>query len=87
MQVPLRKTNINGGGLRNAVGIGVGTRGIPPIPGEQTKFTGMGINANAITGVSTSYPQHHHLMTTMTRNNGAEGFTTTATPGYYNNKR
>ena len=81
MQVPLRKTNINGGGLRNAVGIGVGSRGIPPIPDEHTKFAGIGSSTNVITGMNTSYPQHHHLMTTMTRNNGADGFTTTANTG------
>ncbi len=77
MQVPLRKTNINGGGLQNAVGGGrgvVGTRGgIPPIaPDGHTKFRGMGIHANEV-----AYPQHQHLMTSLTRNNGGEVFTTT----------
>ena len=79
MQVPLRKTNINGGGLQNAVGGGrnvVGTRGaIPPIPTEgQTKFRGMAMNANEV-----AYPQHQHLMTSLPRNNGGEVFTTATT--------
>ena len=67
MQVPLRKTNING-------------RGIPPVPDDQTRFTGIGRNTNAIGSIN-SYPQHPHLMTTMTRTNGAEGFTTTTKTG------
>ena len=79
MQVPLRKTNINGGGLPNVVGGGgtvVGARGgIPPIASAgQTTFTRMGMNANEV-----AYPHHQHLMTSMARNNGGEGFTTTTT--------
>ena len=69
VQVPLRKTNING-------------RGIPPVPDDQTRFTGIGRNTNAIGSIN-SYPQHPHLMTTMTRTNGAEGFTTTTKTGTY----
>ena len=69
MQVPLRKTNING-------------RGIPPVPDDQTRFTGIGCNTNAIGSIN-SYPQHPHLMTTMTRTNGADGFTTTTKPGIF----
>ena len=69
MQVPLRKTNINGRGV------------IPPVPDDQTRFTGIGTNVNAM-GSMNSYPQHPHLMTTtMTRTNGADGFTTTSKPG------
>ena len=69
MQVPLRKTNINGRGV------------IPPVPDDhQTRFTGIGTNVNAI-GSMNSYPQHPHLMTTMTRTNGAEGFATTTKTG------
>ena len=70
MQVPLRKTNINGRGA------------IPPVPDDQTRFTtGIGTNVNAMRSMN-SYPQHPHLMTTtMTRTNGADGFTTTAKPG------
>ena len=86
MQVPLRKANINGDGIRNEVGVaGGGTRGIPPMPNEQTKLTGMGNNANAITGMNSTYPHHQHLMTTMIRSNGSEGFATTAEPGGNNN--
>ena len=74
MQVPLRKTNINGRGV------------IPPVPDDhQTRFTGIGTNVNAI-GSMNSYPQHPHLMTTtMTRTNGADGFTTTSKTGIYQN--
>lgn len=74
MQVPLRKTNINGRGV------------IPPVPDDhQTRFTGIGTNVNAI-GSMNSYPQHPHLMTTtMTRTNGADGFTTTSKTGTYQN--
>ena len=70
MQVPLRKTNINGRGA------------IPPVPDDQTRFTTrIGSNLNAM-GSMNSYPQHSHLMTTtMTRTNGADGFTTTTKPG------
>ena len=69
VQVPLRKTNINGRGV------------IPPVPDDQTRFTGIGTNVNAM-GSMNSYPQHPHLMTTtMTRTNGADGFTTTSKPG------
>ena len=70
MQVPLRKTNINGRGA------------IPPVPDDQTRFsTRIGSNLNAM-GSMNSYPQHSHLMTTtMTRTNGADGFTTTTKPG------
>ena len=70
MQVPLRKTNINGRGV------------IPPVPDDQTRFTtGVGSNLNTIGNVN-SYPQHPHLMTTtMTRTNGADGFQTTTKPG------
>ena len=72
VQVPLRKTNLNGG---------VGTRGIPPVPDSQTRFTGIGSTINPIGRLNnTAYPQQHHLMTTLTRNNGSEGFTTTAKP-------
>ena len=72
VQVPLRKTNLNGG---------VGTRGIPPVPDNQTRFTGIGSTINPIGRLNnTAYPQQHHLMTTLTRNNGSEGFTTTAKP-------
>ena len=72
VQVPLRKTNLNGG---------VGTRGIPPVPDNQTRFTGVGSTINPIGRLNnTAYPQQHHLMTTLTRNNGSEGFTTTAKP-------
>ena len=70
MQVPLRKTNINGRGA------------IPPVPDDQTRFTTrIGSNLNSM-GPMNSYPQHSHLMTTtMTRTNGADGFTTTTKPG------
>ena len=71
MQVPLRKTNINGG---------ISGRRVPPVPDDQTRFTGIGSNTNAI---NSSYPQHPHLMTTLNRNNGADGFTTTSKPGLF----
>ena len=74
VQVPLRKTNINGRGA------------IPPVPDDQTRFTtGIGTNVNAMRSMN-SYPQHPHLMTTtMTRTNGADGFTTTTKPGKNDN--
>ena len=74
VQVPLRKTNINGRGA------------IPPVPDDQTRFTtGIGTNVNAMRSMN-SYPQHPHLMTTtMTRTNGADGFTTTTKQGKNDN--
>ena len=71
MQVPLRKTNLNGGVLRNVSGSG------PATAGGRTGMGGGRIIVNDMSA-TLNYPQQHTLMTTIT-NNGSDGFATTAT--------